>query len=95
MWCCVVYNYPRPTFRPLINAGCVCVEMGANRREPFGLRLRLQRVVWPGGVSAIVLDAQIAPVQSGFPLQPLDFGVEGRGQVCDQGLDVAHLMLNR
>ena len=34
-------------------------------------------------------------VQSGFPLQPLDFGVEGRGQVHDQGLDVAQLMLNR
>jgi hypothetical protein len=31
---------------------------------------------------------------SGFPLQPLDFRVEGRGQFGDQGFDVTHLMLN-
>ena len=33
--------------------------------------------------------------QSAFPLQPLDFCVERAVQFCDQGFDVAHLMLNR
>ena len=32
---------------------------------------------------------------SDFPLQPLHFCDESRGQLRNQGLDVAHLMLNR
>ncbi len=34
-------------------------------------------------------------VRSGLSLQPLNFGVEAPAKVCDQGFDIAHLMLNR
>ena len=94
-WHPVAYTLGQTTFQPLGTAACVCVEMGQIGENLLWRRLRPRRVVCPGRVSAIVLDARIGAVQSGFSLQPLDFGVEGRGQVCDQGLDVAHLMLNR
>jgi hypothetical protein len=34
-------------------------------------------------------------VRSGLSFQPLNFGVEAPAKVCDQGFDIAHLMLNR
>ena len=65
IWCRVVYSYLRPTFRPLSNAACVCVERGQNGENLLGQRLRLRRVVWPGRVSAIEqMDASYSKISN-------------------------------